>query len=196
MSRFQSMTRLDPESSVELLVRVRDGDPDALDVLLRRHLPPLKRWASGRLPRWARDLSETQDLVQDSILRSLKHLGTFQPNGQGGLRAYFRQAVMNRISDEVRRARRRPASVELGDAVPSEGASPLEVAVGREIQARYEAALAELKPKERQAIVARIELEQSYREIAAALGKRSPDAARVAVRRALERLEAKMKRVP
>ena len=55
----------DPESSVELLERARAGDSDALDRLLGRYLPRLRRWASGRLPRRARDLSDTDDLVQE-----------------------------------------------------------------------------------------------------------------------------------
>jgi RNA polymerase sigma-70 factor (ECF subfamily) len=66
--------REDSETSVELLERVRQGDQSALERLLQRHLPALRRWARGRLPRWARDLSDTEDLVQDTIIRSLQRL--------------------------------------------------------------------------------------------------------------------------
>ena len=45
-----------------------------------------------------------------------------------------------------------------------------------------------LKPSDREAIIARIELQQSYEEVAIALGKPSADAARVAVTRAVARL--------
>lgn len=186
---------IDPESSFELLERVKAGDADALDRLLRRYLPPLRRWARGRLPRWARDLADTQDLIQETVLQALKHLQHFQPQHEGALQAYLRQAVMNRIRDEIRRAHRRPLSTELPESLPFAGVSPLEEVIGREAVDRYEAALATLQDGERAAIIARIELGHSYQEVATALGKPSPDAARVAVNRALVRLATRMKRV-
>jgi RNA polymerase sigma-70 factor, ECF subfamily len=183
---------IDPESSFELLERAKGGDAEALDRLLRRYLPPLQRWASGRLPKWARDLADTQDLIQDTIIQALKHLHNFRPQHDGALQAYLRQAVMNRIRDELRRAARHPASVELPETMPASTASPLENAIGQEAVDRYESALATLTDDERAAIVARVELGVSYEEVAAALGKPSPDAARMAVQRALARLATKM----
>ena len=183
----------DPESSVELLERAQAGDSEALDRLLGRYLPRLRRWASGRLPPWARDLSDTEDLVQDTVVRTLRHIDGFQAQREGALQAYLRQAVMNRIRDEMRRANRRAPPRELVDDVQSPQASPLDQAIGREAAERYEAALAELRDEEREAIVARIELECSYEEMAVMLGKPTPNAARVAVRRAVVRLAMKMK---
>jgi RNA polymerase sigma-70 factor (ECF subfamily) len=186
---------VEPESSFELLERAKGGDADALDRLLRRYLPPLRKWASGRLPRWARDLADTQDLVQDTVLQALKHLRHFHPRHDGALQAYLRQAVMNRIRDELRRFHRRPVSTELPENMPDAAVSPLEEAIGREAIERYEAALATLREEERAAIVARIELGHTYEEVAAALGKPTADAARVAVSRAVVRLAARMKSV-
>jgi RNA polymerase sigma-70 factor (ECF subfamily) len=185
--------KLDPESSMELLVGVRNGDAQSLDRLLARHIPPLKRWASGRLPNWARDLCETQDIVQESVVRALKHLDRFQPTADGGLRAYFRKAVANRICDEIRRAQRRGVQDELTERIEARTPSPLEEAIGREVVERYDRALGRLRPQERAAIVARLEQNQSYQQIAERLGKPSVAAARVAVGRALARLEAGMK---
>jgi DNA-directed RNA polymerase specialized sigma24 family protein len=71
---------------------------------------------------------------------------------------------------------------------PDEGPSPLERAIGRESLERYEAVLKTLRPVDREAIIARVELQQSYDEIAIALGKPSADAARMAVVRALRNL--------
>ena len=45
----------DLESTFRLLERARTGDQDALNRLLARHVTPLRRWARGRLPKWARD---------------------------------------------------------------------------------------------------------------------------------------------
>ena len=75
-----------------------------MDRLLARHVVPLQRWASGRLPAWARAVTDTDDLVQDTLLQTFKHISDLEPRAAGALQAYLRQAVMNRIRDEIRRA--------------------------------------------------------------------------------------------
>jgi RNA polymerase sigma factor (sigma-70 family) len=176
------------ESTLELLARVRQGDRDALDRLITRCLPPLRRWARGRLPSAARGALDTQDLVQDTILNSLRRLDHFDSRHEGAFQAYLRQAVLNRIRDEARRFSRRPAPTELTDAYESDSASPLDIAIGREGVARYEAALQRLRPVDREAIIGRLELQHDYQELATILGKPNANAARVAVTRALARL--------
>lgn len=183
----------DLESSLELLERAKGGDAQALNRLLDRYLLPLRRWASGRLPRWARDLSDTEDLVQDALFKTLKHIGGFQPQHEGALQAYLRHAVMNRIRDELRRVRRRPAPETLDGDIASELTSPLDEAIGQEAINRYETALATLRDEERELIIARVEFERSYKDIAVMLDKPTPDAARMAVQRALVRLAIEMK---
>jgi RNA polymerase sigma-70 factor (ECF subfamily) len=180
------------ETTLNLLDRARSGDPASIEALFERCLPPLRRWARGRLPNYAREVVDTQDLVQDTVLRTLTKLSAFQPQHQGALQAYLRQAVANRIRDEIRSAHRHPVAVELDDVHVEGGPSPLEQAIGREGIARYEAALQRLRPADREAIVARIELQQSYEEVAVALGKPTAEAARIAVRRALARLVEEM----
>jgi RNA polymerase sigma-70 factor (ECF subfamily) len=180
------------ESSLQLLARARLGDRVALERLCAIHLPRMSRWASGRLPRWARDLLNTDDLVQEALLSSMRNLDHFEPRGDGALQAYLRQAVFNRIQDETRRVQRRPRHSELEETEVSPEPSPLEEAVGRDTLARYEAALQRLRPEDREAIVARVELGHSYRQVAAALGKPSEEAAQMAVSRALVRLAKEM----
>lgn len=183
---------LDPESTLSLIERARAGDRDALDRLMARHLTQLRRWARGRLPRWARDLAETDDLVQDTLLQTFKRIGDIECRGAGALQAYLREAILNRVRDELRRQGRRAASTDLDGLEVSPGMSPLEEAIGREAIARYEQALASLSADDREAIVARVEMGYSYHELADALGRPSADAARKAVRRALVRLVRQM----
>jgi RNA polymerase sigma-70 factor, ECF subfamily len=180
------------ESTLSLLSRVRAGDERAADELFARYAPPLRRWASGRLPRWARDLSDTPDLVQEALLQTFRNIDGFEHRGEGALQAYLRQAVMNRIRDELRKVPTRPASVELGVDLPGDAVSPLEAAIGAETVDRYEAALARLRPDDRELIVARVELGLTYSEIAAATAKPSANAARMAVARAVVRLAEEM----
>jgi RNA polymerase sigma factor (sigma-70 family) len=180
------------ESTVVLLDRYRGGDAEALNVLYARYLGPLRRWARGRLPQWARDVSDTEDLVQDTLVQALGRLDSFEARGQGALGGYLRQAVLNRIVDKVRR--RRPALVpELPADVAAVDPSPLEQLIGSQMLERYESALAALKPEEREAVVGRLEFGMSYAELAVALGKSSPDAARMAVTRALLKIAEEMR---
>jgi RNA polymerase sigma-70 factor (ECF subfamily) len=183
------------ESSFELLARVRTGDDEALDRLLARHLPRLRRWARGRLPLWARDQGDTEDLVQDTVVHTLRRLEAFEPTREGALQAYLRQAVMNRIRDAVRRAKRRPAVTPLDEELAAQDLSPLERALGSEALARYDAALSALTPQEQEAIIGRIELGYDYGELADALEKPSRDAARMVVHRAMLRLAEVMRDV-
>jgi RNA polymerase sigma-70 factor (ECF subfamily) len=176
------------ESTHELLALVRQGDREALERLFARCLPPLRRWARGRLPAAARGALDTQDLVQDTIVNSLRRLDRFDSRHEGALQAYLRQAVLNRIRDEARRFTRRPAAAELTDSYQSDAASPLDIAIGREGVARYEAALQQLRSADREAIIGRLELQYDYQELAVILGKPNANAARVAVTRALARL--------
>jgi RNA polymerase sigma-70 factor (ECF subfamily) len=179
-------------STVDLLARARRGDAEAVNELFTRYLGPLRRWARGRLPRWTRDLRDTDDLVQETLLQTLGRLDSFEPRHEGALQAYLRQAVVNRIRDEVRRVARRPVAAVLETDHADPAVSPLEEAIGREAVGRYEAALARLGPEEREMVVARVEMGNSYQQIAAAHGKPSADAARMAVARALVRLAAEM----
>jgi RNA polymerase sigma factor (sigma-70 family) len=183
---------MDAESSLDLLNRAKAGDDQALERLLARHLPALRRWASGRLPLWARDAIDTEDLVQETVFHTLKHLPRFEPEHDGALQAYLRQAVMNGIRNELRRASRHPQRVAIEHELPARSMSPLDQAIGGETVERYEAALARLSANDREAVIGRLELGYSFQELASALGKPSPDAARVAVNRALVRLASLM----
>jgi RNA polymerase sigma factor (sigma-70 family) len=181
------------DATFELLARAHGGDHDALNHLFARYLPRLHRWASGRLPRWARDAMETQDLVQETLLQTFKQIGNFEPQREGAFQAYLRQAVMNRIRDELRKFARRPAAAD-ADAVPLRSAepSPLESAIGSEAFERYEAALQRLRSIDREAIIARVEMECTYEEMAAMLEMPSAEAARKTAQRALVKLAQEM----
>ena len=181
------------ESTVELIDRARHGEPQALEELMARHLDPLRRWVTGRLPRGARALSDTDDLVQDVLLRTLRTLGDFEVRGVGAFHAYLRQAVMNRLRDELRRKGRTPEFVGADELDLAAAGSPLEDAIGREALQRYCLALTRLRPEDREAVVARVEMNCSYADLAVMLDKPTADAARKATQRALLRLAEAMK---
>jgi RNA polymerase sigma factor (sigma-70 family) len=183
----------DADATFRLLERAKLGDRDALEQLFARHIPVLRRWAAGRLPRCARDLADTHDLVQETVLQTFKRIETFEPRGEGALQAYLRQALMNRIRNELRRAGRRASPEELNDDIPSEETSPIEAAIRQQQIDKYDAALSRLSEQDRELIVARVELGLTYEEMAVALGKPSWNAARMATARALVRLADELK---
>jgi RNA polymerase sigma-70 factor (ECF subfamily) len=184
----------EPDATCSLLERAKAGDREALEVLFARHIPTLRRWAGGRLPRWARDVADTQDLVQDTVLQVFKRVESFEPRGHGALQAYLRQAVMNRIRNEFRSKGRRPSFEHLDEQAPSDHTSPLEAAIRQQQLDRYDAALSRLTEQERDLIVARLDVGLTYEEMARALGKPSWNAARMATARALVRLAEELKR--
>lgn len=186
----------DLETTASLLERIRHGDSAAAEALTTRYLPLLQRWAHGRLPQRARDLLVTDDLVQISLMRALKHVEGFEARYDGAFLAYLRQVVLNLIRDEIRRAKARPRRVGLDAKYPApETASPVEQAIGRQMVDRYDRALAQLPDRVQQAIFLRVELGFGDAQIAEAIGSRSPNAARVYVARALARLAEEMDRV-
>jgi RNA polymerase sigma-70 factor (ECF subfamily) len=181
------------EATSLLVRRAQSGDDAAREALFARHLPALRRWAHARLPRRARALHETEDLVQVTLLRASLHLKQIVAERRGSFFAYLRQTLLNAIRDELRRAAVRPERAELDEDLASAAPSPLEAAVGRDVLDRYEAALASLPADLQEAVFMRVDLGMSYDEIAEALGKPSPDAARMAIGRALLKLADAMK---
>jgi RNA polymerase sigma factor (sigma-70 family) len=181
------------ESSFTLVERACQGDERALNDLCTRYLPRLERWAHGRLPAYARGPLDTHDLVQEALAGVAHRIRAFEPHHKGAFQAYVRQALLNRVRDQIRRADRRPTAYLDGDRASTDP-SPLEAAIGREALERYEVALERLAPADRDAIILRVELGCPIAEVAEALDKPSLDAARMAVTRALVRLAAEMSR--
>lgn len=180
------------ESTAFLLTRVRDGDEAARERLIARYLPMLREWARGRLPGGARSLADTDDLVQVTLIRALKHLNEFEARGEGAFLRYLRQILLNAMRNEIRRASRRGPHDELGESVHAVAPSPLESTISRETMERYETALEQLGQEQQEAVILRVEMGYSYDQIAEAIGKSSANTARMVVTRALARLAVAM----
>jgi RNA polymerase sigma-70 factor, ECF subfamily len=179
-------------SSFDLVQRANAGDQDALDALCARYLPRLQRWAHGRIPPAARGAIQTHDLVQDTLLRVLERLPTFEPRHEGAFQGYVRTALWNRIRDIARQYQRTGAPDPLDSEVAGHDHSPLDLAIGQEMLDRYESALDRLRPEERDLIIARIEMGLPHAEIAALFDKPSVAAVHMALSRALVRLAEEM----
>jgi RNA polymerase sigma-70 factor (ECF subfamily) len=178
----------DPSATAILLTRARDGDTDAREELFERFYPILRQWAHRRLPSGARDLNDTLDLVQITLLRALNRLDHFEARGEGAFLAYLRQILLNEIRKESNRAARRGPHDTLDETQVSPHASIVDRVMGAELMERCQRGLEQLSAEQREGVLLRLEFNYSYEQIADAVGKASPDAARMMVVRALARL--------
>jgi RNA polymerase sigma-70 factor (ECF subfamily) len=176
------------ESTRGLLLRIKSGDREALDRLYARYRPRLRTWASQRLPRWARDGKDTDDLVQDTLAATLTRIDAFEFRHEGAFNAYLRQAVNNKIRTLKKRAVEKPGRVDLASDQADPTPSPLEQTIGKQAYERYESALEDLPQEARAAVILKIEMGFTYEQIAQALEKPTANAARMVVTRALFKL--------
>ena len=129
-------------------------------------------------------------------MRRFRRLHQIELRFPGALLAYLRRSVSNRVADEHRRAVRQGPTATLDDNLPDTHQSPLDVTIGHDKVRAYRTALLALNPDDRLAIVLRLEKGEGYDVIAARLGKPTPNAARVAVARAMFKLAKQMGPLP
>jgi RNA polymerase sigma factor (sigma-70 family) len=190
-SRMPTTSTSMASTSWRLLQDAQRGDASALGRLVLRHLPRLRRWARGRLPRESRSHADTSDLLQDVLLRTLGRLDVFQPKGRRALGAYFRTAVRNHVADERRRAARW-VMTEADESLRSHAPTPLQCVIDAETRRCYDDALARLGRRDHDLVVAHLELGYSHAQLGCMIG-RTPHAARMALCRAMARLAEHMR---
>ena len=89
-------------STVTLLPLAAKGDRRAVEIRIERMRPYLKRLGHGRLPHWARSRAETEDLVQESLMRALNHLPRFENQSLKDFRSWLHTVFRNLVTDEKR----------------------------------------------------------------------------------------------
>jgi RNA polymerase sigma factor (sigma-70 family) len=183
-----------PEATVMLIERIRAGDQAAIEVLFSRYLPALRRWAHGRLPRTMRDVADTDDLVQVTLMRALNRLGEFEVRQAGSFLAYLRHVLLNEVRAQVRRHATLPLRQDVSEDMPDqERISVLELLIGDEQMQAYQQALSTLPERQQEILVLRLEFGMSYPEIAAETGSKA-DAVRIMATRATALLAERLGR--
>ncbi len=134
--------------------------------------------------------------MQDVTINVFRRLHRIELRFPGALLAYLRRSVSNRVADEHRRAVRQGPTATLDENLPDGQQSPLDATIDRDKVRVYRAALLTLNADDRLAIVLRLERGEGYDLIAARLGKPTPNAARVAVARAMFKLAKQMGPLP
>ncbi len=182
------------ESTALMLARVRAGDTAALEQVVQRFLPRLQRFTRGRLPAYARELCDTDDLVQNTLIKAMNKIDDFNSVNEGAFMLYLRQTVLNDIRMEIRRISRQSTRTRLESTteLTDPEASVLQQVIGDESLASYERGLQRLSEAARQAVILRVEFDYSYPEIALAMDMNSANAARMLVVRSLQQLTQHM----
>ena len=177
-------------SESRLLEQVRRGSRGAAEALFARYGSWLRRWTRGRLPQRVRGSLDTSDLVQEALRYMFTRLDWFESKRASSLRAYLRRVIENRIRDELRRATRRRHAIapEQPVRMSEAGAPQLRRLVDDEAWRCYVDGLQRLSSRDRRLIAGRVEFGYNYRQLALVERMSSPDAARMALRRALIRL--------
>jgi RNA polymerase sigma-70 factor (ECF subfamily) len=168
--------RVRDDSDEALMLRYRDGDVRAFEVLVKRHRKPLYNF----ILRFVRDAAQTEDVLQETFLRVIK-----------GAEAYERQAkfttwlytiARNLCVDASRRGKHRKAQSLDAPANGEEDGSPLidlvadgkdgvdRQAIGRELQARIKQAIEALPEEQREIFLLREMADLQFNEIAKVVG--------------------------
>ncbi len=150
----------------ELVHAARDGDRRALDQLLRRHQPMVHAVCR----RMTGNDADALDATQDALLAIVRGLPRF--DGRAAFSTWCYRVATNACLDELRRRRRRPVvGLPEHDGTPVDLEDPAASSSYDQLleRAELDAALAQLSPEFRAAVVLRDLCRLDYAEIAEVL---------------------------
>ena len=145
------------------LSQAKKGDRGAQAEVLRHHQAAvyrlLARMMVGRP-------AEVEDLAQESLLKVLRGLPRFDPNGPASLSTWV-LTIATRVAIDALRKKGPPVLKVLPEEIPQDG--PQEVTEARDLQRRVEAAMASLPEGQRAVLILRAYHDLDYPEIAKVL---------------------------
>jgi RNA polymerase sigma-70 factor (ECF subfamily) len=150
-------------SDVVLAVRARDGDRRALETLVERHAPAVRRLAAGTLS----DREDAEDAAQEALAKLCTRIGQFR--GEAQFTTWLYSLVANTCRDLGERQRRRLHQPLDRVAERAGRDEPQAIALERAGRRALAAKMAGLSPDQRRVMVMKDVLSLSYEEIATAL---------------------------
>ena len=198
---------IEPSENDDLLDQARRGEPGAVDRLLDRHRPPLRRMISLRLDPALAGRIDASDVVQEVLIEASRRLADYLKNPAMPFPLWLRHLARDHIIDahrKHRKAQRRsldreqpivPAafadrsSIELAAQFFYQEPTPASAALRRELERRLVESVAALEEDDREVVVMRHFEQLSNQEVALELGL-TEAAASMRYLRALRRLRA------
>lgn len=157
------MNETDPD--VELLARIGNNEPAAVNEMVTRKLPRLLALASRLLG----DADEARDVAQESFLRIWKQAARWRP-GQARFDTWLHRVALNLCHDRLRRRKSQPLDDDTLAELADPAGTPEDQLHASDRSARMAAALATLPERQREAIVLQYYQELSNIEAAALMG--------------------------
>lgn len=182
-----------PSVTSILFERFRGGDQDAYEPLVRRLDERLRRFVRVLLGDRLRSDEQACDIVQETLLRAIPRLSTFEPHRKGALMSFVTKIARNLVRD-LARARRSPRLVASPDEDPfwlgleqASEPAPGDGLALRELNAILDEAASRLAERDRDIVARRHVLGSSWEEIVEAMGFESRGAASMCYLRAKAR---------
>jgi RNA polymerase sigma-70 factor (ECF subfamily) len=183
LSSEQALSTSEQPTDETLVAQAREGDLEAMDRLVSRHLGGVFRAALNILG----DEDAASDAAQETFLKAFRKLAGFR--GEASFKTWVLAIAANEAKGILRKAgRRKELSLEkVGQVVSRENPADAEIETREDAQ-RVLRLLAKLPEKQKQAVTLRIFEELSFREIGKIIGS-SEGAARVNYHHGIRRLK-------
>ena len=170
-----------------LTLRRSEERPLTAEELCRTHGSEVCRFAALMTA----SAQDAEDLAQEALLRAVRSLRSYDPS-RGTLESWLWRIVANAARDAAgTRQRLHDLALRIGLGTPGESESVEELVLARLRDEELHACLLRLPVRDRTLLALRFGLDLDLKHVGAAVGL-SPDSARKAVRRALDRLRAQL----
>jgi RNA polymerase sigma-70 factor (ECF subfamily) len=163
------------DSDESLMLRYRDGDVRAFEMLVTRHRKPVFNF----ILRFVRDTAQAEDVTQETFLRLVKGADAYER--QARFTTWLYTIARNLCIDAARRGKHRKAAsldapidedagASLLDLVPDGAAGVDRQAQSRELAQRLRQAIESLPDEQREIFLLREVADLQFNEIAAVVG--------------------------
>jgi RNA polymerase sigma-70 factor (ECF subfamily) len=158
-----------PEPEIEWMARIREGDMEALRLLVETHQARI----IGTISKMLGSDAESEDLAQQVFIRIWKSAPRYKPTAK--FTTWLFRITRNLVFNELRRKRHFADQAE-ETPEPTERADkePDQVLLGEELQLAIQDAINRLPESQRMAIILRRYEEMPYEEIAKVMGTTIP----------------------
>ncbi len=191
---------LPTQNSMDLVDAAKRGDENAVNALMRVHLPGLRVYVRSHMSSLLRVRESQSDLVQTICREALVSLEDYEWQGEGSFRYWLFSLAMHKMQKKqsyhlaAKRNINRVTDLEAEESLLAAEASPSQHAMAKETSESLEAALDCIPEQYREVVLLSRVVGLSNQEIAERLGK-SEGSTRVLLSRALSRLMTEMERL-